>query len=508
MNSNNATYGAAPKRFQMPLCDKILTTEISNDYTLPDYQPEIRRVLRVDASILPPAKYVGGSQAEFNGTVDYHLLYVGQDGCMYSAPLSAEYSFNAPLDISSEFDLNEGVVILADTRDENITTRVSGPRKLTIKCRLCSRVRAYGMMIADERCSGEVNPMSVERLMGECECSVLLSGFGDTIVISDEINTNTENMRVISASANVCISDVTASAGTADCRGDIELKLLVCRDESTGTLETLSRKISFGEQVEIDDISPDSLCSARAYVNDIGINVEEGRILCDLGVIPEIRAYGKNVVSYTRDIYSTENSSETAYRGYTIPSLNCASRGNFSQSERIPVAETSISQGSRIIDVCCKPHAESFEFDKNKAVLLGECKYFMLIENEGEFSSSELILPFRYEAEISSDAPSDFSADMSVLSCRARIDGGNLCIDSELSVSAEFFGNRAINVLSEVRFGEMVKKSDGDIVICFPAPDDTPWSVAKKYSVPVNKLSGISSPSDDISGINYLVVNM
>ena len=27
----------------IPLCNRIITAEMSNDYTLPDYQPEIRR---------------------------------------------------------------------------------------------------------------------------------------------------------------------------------------------------------------------------------------------------------------------------------------------------------------------------------------------------------------------------------------------------------------------------------------------------------------------------------
>ena len=101
MNSNDAIYGALPKRLQMPLCDRVITAERSNDYTLPDYLPEIRRIIRTDASILPPAKYISGSNAEFNGNIDYNIVYVGADGALYSAPLSAEYSFNAPLDISS-----------------------------------------------------------------------------------------------------------------------------------------------------------------------------------------------------------------------------------------------------------------------------------------------------------------------------------------------------------------------------------------------------------------------
>ena len=146
MNSTDAMYGAAPKRFQMPICDKTLSTEISTDFTLPDYQVEIRRILRVTPQILPPAKYVSGNSAELNGNIDYELLYVGSDGALYSAPLSAEYSITVPLEISSNFDLNEGVTLITDISNESTTTRVSAPRRLCIKCRLACHVKAYGMI--------------------------------------------------------------------------------------------------------------------------------------------------------------------------------------------------------------------------------------------------------------------------------------------------------------------------------------------------------------------------
>ena len=95
--NNEAMYGSGTRRIKMPVCNKFVTTELSNDYILPDYQPEIRKVLGITSEILPPAKYVGAANAEFNGTVDYQVTYVGADGELYSMPLSAEYSFSVPL---------------------------------------------------------------------------------------------------------------------------------------------------------------------------------------------------------------------------------------------------------------------------------------------------------------------------------------------------------------------------------------------------------------------------
>ena len=33
----------------LPICDKVITQDISGDFSLPDYQPEIKRLLRITA---------------------------------------------------------------------------------------------------------------------------------------------------------------------------------------------------------------------------------------------------------------------------------------------------------------------------------------------------------------------------------------------------------------------------------------------------------------------------
>ena len=58
------------KYIQVPINEKNVITEMSNDFTLPDYQPEIKRLLHVSASVLPPTKYVGDSESELSGGID------------------------------------------------------------------------------------------------------------------------------------------------------------------------------------------------------------------------------------------------------------------------------------------------------------------------------------------------------------------------------------------------------------------------------------------------------
>ena len=84
INQGYDTLEVENRRVRMPICDRTINTEMSNDYTLPDYQPEIRRILHVNATVTHPTKYVSAAGAEFNGSIDYDLIYVGTDGELYT----------------------------------------------------------------------------------------------------------------------------------------------------------------------------------------------------------------------------------------------------------------------------------------------------------------------------------------------------------------------------------------------------------------------------------------
>lgn len=499
MNKSENTYTTASQRFRMPICDKTINTELSNDYTLPDYQAEIRKVLRVGVSVLPPTRYISGNSAELGGVVDYDLVYVGADGGIYSAPLSAEYSFTAPLDLSSDFDLGEGVVTVCKISDDTATARVSAPRRLSIKCRLQAHLKAYGVMVTDEACSGEVAPQSIERLSESCALTYPIALTGDMLELEAQLPIAHDTMRIAGARGTAVVNECTMGDGYLDYKGELLLSLLVCQDDNTQAAEIMQKKLPFSDRIESEEISSDCRSQAKMHVSDININVGETEILCTVNLIPELTAHKNTEISYTRDLYSTERESAVSYERYTLPHLIASEERSFSQSERIPLSETSISHGSRVVDMSCKPYVEKAERDRGHHVISGNAKYSMILECDGEYSSYDLSLPFKYECTTPDCEVAEYSTELQVLSTLGRIDGGNLCIDTEISLCTLLMGERAITTVSEASFGEEIRRTSSDIIICYPAPDDTAWSVAKRYAVPTSKISSMS---------NYVLINV
>jgi hypothetical protein len=87
-------------------------------------------------------------------------------------------------------------------------------------------------------------------------------------------------------------------------------------------------------------------------------------------------------------------------------------------------------------------------------------------------------------------------------------------IDAELAVSIRTYIPAPFTALSDVGFGSEVTRRRGEYVICFPAPTDTVWSVAKRYHAPMagltaaNNLSAGVQPDgeESLEGVKYLIV--
>ena len=77
--------------------DTGTTAEISEDFTLPDYEPGIRRVLGVRGQAAVDGKYLSGGECEADGTVTFVLCYLDGDGRLCETSETAGFTAKLPL---------------------------------------------------------------------------------------------------------------------------------------------------------------------------------------------------------------------------------------------------------------------------------------------------------------------------------------------------------------------------------------------------------------------------
>ncbi len=529
---------AGRKSMQVPILDRTLTTELVGDYSLPDYQPEIKRLLRIGTNVLPPNRFAGSDGMELNGMLDYYVLYMGHDNGIYCAPLSAEYRMEAEPNAEGWERLSsvgEPMICLCDAVAEAPVGRVTAPRRLNIRCKIKANAKLYGECPLEGE--GEEDT-TVEKLMDETDISRLYWGLGEMLPLQDDVilSPADSEWRVVCAEGQVMMTEATAAIGTVNCRGEVTLKLTLCPAEtedefasdtadgrSAPPLTIMQRKIPFTQAVEVDGVTPSCSATACGCCTEISVEMEEGHVHVDMGVVTEVKAQKNESIPYVKDLYSTRREGTCRYAEYPTESAVRAFNGNFTLSDSLPLSEVGMDPAARIADVTARAVPESLVTDteKGRCLLTGICRCHLLLLRDGEYSSADMELPFRYEfddqtpVKVGDTAGSmGFDGAVTVVNCRARMDGERVGVDAELAVSLRTHRPAPLIALTDVTFGDEVSRRRGEYVICFPAPTDTVWTVAKRYHAPMAALTAAnnlpaSTDTDSVAsleGVGYLIV--
>ena len=523
---------------QVPILSRALTTEVVGDYSLPDYQPEIKRLLRIGTNILPPNRFAGSDGMELRGTLDYYVLYMGHDNGVYCAPLTSEYSMQAEPDAEGRelsAAAGEPMLCICDATADTPVGRVTAPRRLNIRCKIKADVKLYGECPLEVSGGGDT---TLECLTESADVSRLYWGLGETLPLQDDIILSPADgeWRVVCAEGKVMLTEATSAIGAVNCRGEVALKLTLCpaeteaefasdtaEDRVTPPLTIMQRKIPFSRTVEIEGVTPACTATACGYCTDISVEMEEGHLHVEMGILAEARAQKNETVSYIKDLYSTRRDGTCHYATYPTERALRTVNGNFTLSDSLPLTEAGVDPTARVADATAVAIPEGLTADvtKGRCVLTGTCRCHLLLMRDGEYTSADMALPFRYEFDDqgllqvpdSTPAPS-FDGCVTVVNCRARMDGERVGVDAELAVSLRTHRPAPLNLLSEADFGEEVTRRRGEYVICFPAPTDTLWSVAKRYHAPMAALvaannlpTGTNSDSrESLEGVGYLIV--
>jgi hypothetical protein len=482
-------------RLQMPLFDRTLTSEVTGDFSLPDYQPEIKRLLRVSATLQPPTHYIGGGSAEFSGVVDFCMLYAGNDNQLYCFPASSEYSFRLPLEAGAEFDMGDAPVCYAMCEAESTTGRVGGPRRMSVRCRIRARVRAHGTYLLEEKKRGQLPAgCGEERLLQEVDYPHYASGTSRPVALHDEISLESEmgtgEWRIVCADAQVMVEEVIPAVGRVTARGEAVLKLLMQCDGGDALPVTVWRKIPFEGDVSVEGMTAASEAVVNGSCTELNLSMEDDRVVCDVEMVLVARTTTKQTLAYTCDWYATGCESSCSTTALALPRAERTLHTALTQSESRSLEEAGILPDARVADIAGVAVVDSLAAERGRYVLTGKCRYTLILRlPDGEMMTKEIELPWRYMADglSATDRPL-YEANANVTSARVRMEGGRLAIDGEIGLDARVWSEQEIAAVSAMQVGEALLPTAGEMVLCYPAREDTLWSVGKRYHRPIDAL--------------------
>lgn len=479
---------------QMPVCDRRLSSEISSDFTLPDYKSEIKRLLCSHAIVMPPNEYIGNGSAEINGEVLYRVLYLGADGELYNALLNDKYSIAVPLEFTVNHSNPDKVCFLPICSVESVNARVLGPRKLNLRSKVGCRALAFSPALHTPNTAGVHNPSSVEHLIDETHCINFVHCKSEPQLFIELVafDSDVDSLRIIDNSAEVVIGECISSLDKINVKGDIMLKVLYCNDALSEAPQVLNRRIPFSSVIYCEGAIPGLECMAYGHILNQNVKIEENGVTLEVEMMLHALAQGNVAVPFVMDSYSTERLSETESKQVHVMCAHKCANGNLTQNDIISLDNAKIPPEAKIIDVWSKAEISQMLHEKGKLVLSGKCMHQILYYFDEEYHTKNLELPVRYELDCKNEPTQDnalcWHSTANIYSTRVRTDTERLFIDCELSFAIFVQATNEIEVLERISFGEKREKTNGEMVICYPSKEASLWSISKHYGESRNSI--------------------
>ncbi|MBQ8404661.1 MAG: DUF3794 domain-containing protein [Clostridia bacterium] len=487
--------------------------DISTEYTLPDYLPDITRLLRVSAKAEHPEKYCSAESVEYDGKVIYNILYATSEGEIRCAVFDADYTgaVNAQ-------EINDFSVVDVSVSTESVNCRLSSPRKLTVKCRLFANISICNAKNTEPAISGKTSPDAEKdlqyrkRLLEFCR---EIKAEEKNTPISEDIETDPgmpQIARIVFLNLTPAAFDVRTSEGKINYNGALTAEVLY--EGENGEYVSLSREVPLSGTLEADGVTEDSVafCDAEAtnvtYRPQTGELGETKTIELDFDYSVYFRVFRKDLCEITTDIYSLsyENSNEKETLRYLT--LDAGKVFNFSFNESTDFEE---KEFSRVVCTRAQATVGSVKKSGAKTAVGGNVSFSDILGGEnGAFIGKTFNFPFKAETDAGRYAELFcYIAKACTGGVGARIVGEKIYFDTEITVSLALFGEKDEEALRSCTIftdHPIEALPSSQIVLYYPMRGEDLWSVAKKYNTTVEKLSALNGGAKEPLGGGVLII--
>lgn len=484
--------GEKRERVMRDVCPEPIVCEAAGEYTLPDYRPEIRKILHLRAAAMPAGHYQNGGRAEFAGTVPHTILYADGEGKLAAVTLDADYDFSLPLPEEGEYTTT------VDSMVEGTSCRLFGPRKLSLR----TRVKSLVHLLREEEISPVIRGMgsesdlsSLEKQTERMESMTQACGSSGAFTLNSTVRLDSPatGAEAVWAGGSLLVSECRAQEGGCLCRGHAWVRCLL--QEEGGVPYAVREKIPFEQLVPIAGATERSSCLGygRLLAAEVellpGEGEENGSLAFTVSAEVDACATGTQVCNPVSDLYSTDYEMTCTYRPLTVTRSLGGVMGNYTVSGSRPRTECDCEKAATVVDADGRLEIQSVQVERGRTVVCGRLLTVAILtaveEGSAPLLSAEIPVPFRIETELR-PAPGThprFDCHGELISARARIEQSAITVDCEIALALSAYEDDTRQVLSDAEPDRSlpVEHRGNRVYVVYPREEDTLFSLAARY---------------------------
>ncbi len=499
MNLNNETR-------KIGFCETVYETaaeqSLDADITLPDYCPEIQRILKCTVNTGITAVQNNSGRVTADGNAIVRVIYVGDNGKI------SGYEQSYPVQKFTESSkITSDSAVSVTVRTDYVNCRAVNPRRIDIRAMLSFCFKAVKRRVDDILCSSDgagIQTLTTEHgfasLTGVCERAF---NIGEVIEIPDGKSTAS---RIMNISACAVAGDLKIINNKALIKGECTVKIYYI-GENSGEIESVEHSMPISQIIELEGIDENSVCSVRLSVSScegvLKADVSGDMRLVDLNsrISVYVAAFDETPLSLITDAYSTEYEVKNTPKSMELLSFN----GKFDTSFTNKVVLESIGVSvDCVLAVWCSDLRYGFTAKDDKCMVSGT--YLVtVIYKDSENSAGVIQKPVDFDYEVKMNEKAERivchgSAQISACSCAVSGDS-RLELKTEILISGLTLSAVIKKYIATIEIAGENSKRDKKcaLTIYYCEKGESIWNIARKYGTTVDAVMNENGIDCDVT---------
>lgn len=485
-------------------CEQVVLDTVAEqsadvDFTLPDYCPDIEKILKCTLTPKIFNRSISGGQLQVEGASIVRVLYCDSIKknircCEQNVPFSASFSLKST---------PEQYLILTSTKSEYINCRALSPRRLVIHGAFSLYAKVISKGGVNLYCSGEDANLEVKN--EKVSCAALTAFCQEQFTVSEEIAvTNKPAIEsILRDSVRANVTECKTIPNKIMINGEINLKMLYLANLDSGETEQLDYLLPFSQVIDCDGVDDTTENNIKLSVLSYDIRLksdplsESPLISLDVKLAVTETGYKNSEETIITDAYSTEYLSELLSEQTSLISEIAQVKDTIMNKSTVTVDNSKIS---KIVDIYNEYCTVTPVMSENKVTLNGKANVCILaLDSENIPMYIERTIDFEHECQnVSCNNLMDLCAEVSSISFRLA-DDTTVEIRAEIKVCATVCAKNTYNCITSVTGydDKPIVKDNCALIIYYGKKGENMWDIAKRYNTRMDLLLQENSNTGD-----------
>ncbi len=480
--------------------DQVVEQSIDANFTLPEYMPEISRVLKCFSKPMILDKTVTGQTVTVDGDVLVNCIYSDTEGGIHN------YCYTVPFRKSIDLPCTDKFFTEVKLKTNYLNYRPTGQRRIDIHGAVGICIKAIRTEEADVL--SNVEGKSIEILKNVISYTEPITRIEKNLIIEEDLDFASDSQpieSIIDFETSAEIDDAKIISGKVIVKGTFNIHLLYV-PKNAKRCQIYDTNIPFSSMLDKGGLDDDSQCNSTVTVCAVDIKEKKSLDSNTVGVTLEAKLTVAAELTEKKDIalitdgFSTLYDSEITFKDIEYSRFLGEINEHYICKKSIELGEGGLENAAEIKSAVTN---ETVSKEDGKIKISGTVTVYILgFDNEKNPVFYEKPLDFTYYFPFENLPENANLSSLCTISDTTYTLSGNDKVDirADMIVSCKISALEKLSVISDIKIDENKKKNspkDFQVAVYYGGTNESVWDIAKRYNTSPDSIIKANGLADE-----------